>query len=37
MAVTPETRSWEQLFAERTRGDVGDGIAFVLGFLGRPT
>ena len=36
MAVTPETRSWEQLFAERTRGDVGDGIAFVLGFLGRP-
>ena len=36
MAVTPETRRWEQLFAERTRGDVGDGIAFVLGFLGRP-
>src|SRR3954471_58094 len=36
MAVTPETRSWEQLFAARTRGDVGDGIAFVLGFLGRP-
>src|SRR4051794_29798024 len=36
MAVTPETRSWEQAFAERTRGDVGDGIAFVLGFLGRP-
>src|SRR3954463_5444488 len=36
MAVTPETRSWEQLFAERTRGNVGDGIAFVLGFLGRP-
>src|SRR6478736_1091873 len=36
MAVTPETRSWEQLFAERTRGDVGGGIAFVLGFLGRP-
>src|SRR3954451_8446480 len=36
MAVTPETGRWEQLFAERTRGDVGDGIAFVLGFLGRP-
>src|SRR5581483_9862365 len=36
MAVTPEARRWEALFAERTRGDVGDGIAFVLGFLGRP-
>ena len=36
MAVTPETRPWEELFAERTRGDVGDGIAFVLSFLGRP-
>lgn len=36
MAVTPETRRWESLFAARTRSDVGDGIAFVLGFLGRP-
>jgi len=36
MAVTPETRRWEELFAARTRGDVGEGIAFVLGFLGRP-
>ena len=35
MAVTPETRNWEQLFAARTRGEVGEGIAFVLGFLGR--
>src|SRR5436190_16061653 len=35
MAVTPEVRNWEELFARRTRGDVGDGIAFVLGFLGR--
>ena len=35
MAITPEVRNWEQLFAERTRGDVGEGIAFVLGFLGR--
>src|SRR3954447_9971072 len=35
MAVTPEIRNWEELFARRTRGDVGDGIAFVLGFLGR--
>ena len=35
MAVTPETR-WEELFAARTRGDVGEGIASVLAFLGRP-
>src|SRR5437868_8462219 len=33
MAVTPDTRS---LFAERTRGEVGEGIASVLAFLGRP-
>jgi 2-aminoadipate transaminase len=33
MAVTPDLR---RLFAERTRGDVGDGIAAVLAFLGRP-
>jgi 2-aminoadipate transaminase len=31
-----ETSSWDRLFAERTRGDVGEGIAAVLGFLGRP-
>jgi 2-aminoadipate transaminase len=36
MAVTSDTGRWEALFAERTRGDVGEGIAFVLGFLGRP-
>ena len=35
MAVAPELRQWEALFAQRTRGDVGEGIAFVLGFLGR--
>jgi 2-aminoadipate transaminase len=35
MAVTSERGRWEGLFAERTRGDVGEGIAFVLGFLGR--
>src|SRR6478609_9276412 len=35
MAITPEIRHWEELFAQRTRGDVGEGIAFVLGFLGR--
>ena len=33
MAVTPETGRWDALFADRTRGDVGEGIAFVLGFL----
>jgi 2-aminoadipate transaminase len=36
MAVTPEVQSWERLFAARTRGDVGEGIAAVLAFLGRP-
>ncbi len=36
MAVTPETREWEALFAARTRGDVGEGIAEVLAFLGLP-
>lgn len=35
MAITPEVRNWEELFARRTRGNVGEGIAFVLGFLGR--
>ena len=34
MAVTPET-TWEQLFAVRTRGDVGGGIAAVLAILGQ--
>src|SRR3954470_6554926 len=33
MAVS--VTNWTDLFAERTRGEVGDGIAFVLGFLGR--
>jgi 2-aminoadipate transaminase len=36
MAVTPDARSWADLFAARTRGDVGDGIAAVLAFLGVP-
>jgi 2-aminoadipate transaminase len=34
MAVTPETPRWDRLFAARTRGEVGDGIAAVLGLLG---
>ena len=36
MAVTPEATRWERLFAARTQGDVGEGIAAVLAFLGRP-
>jgi 2-aminoadipate transaminase len=36
MAVTPETRSWDELFAARTRGNVGEGIAAILGLLGVP-
>jgi 2-aminoadipate transaminase len=35
MAVTPDTRRWDELFAARTRG-VGDGIAAILAFMGRP-
>jgi 2-aminoadipate transaminase len=34
--VTPEAGRWEALYANRTRGDVGDGIAGVLGLLGVP-
>ena len=36
MAVTPEQQQWEALFAARTRGDVGEGIASVLAMLGMP-
>ena len=36
MAVAGETSRWDPLLAKRTRGDVGEGIAAVLGFLGRP-
>ena len=35
MAVTPDTRRWDELFAARTRG-VGDGIAAILAFMGLP-
>jgi 2-aminoadipate transaminase len=34
MAVTSETSHWEQFFAARTRGDVGEGIAAILAFAG---
>src|SRR5258708_12185158 len=36
MAVTPDADRWEALYAARTRGDVGEGIAAVLGLLGMP-
>src|ERR1043166_6289081 len=36
MAVTAQSSRWEELFAARTRADVGDGIAHVLAFLGVP-
>jgi len=36
MAVTSESRRWDELFARRTRGDVGDGIAAVLASLAVP-
>jgi 2-aminoadipate transaminase len=36
VAVTPEAGRWEALYAARTRGDVGEGIAGVLAFLGVP-
>ena len=36
MAIASDSARWEALAAARTRGDVGDGIASVLAFLGRP-
>jgi 2-aminoadipate transaminase len=36
MAVARETPQWDRLFAARTRADVGEGIAQVLSYLGRP-
>ncbi|MBA3384163.1 MAG: PLP-dependent aminotransferase family protein, partial [Actinobacteria bacterium] len=36
MAVTPETRRWNDVFAARTGGDVGEGIAAILALLGLP-
>ena len=34
--MTPEADRWEALYAARTRGDVGEGIAAVLALLGVP-
>ena len=36
MAITPAASQWDALFASRTRGDVGEGIAAVLALLGVP-
>ena len=36
MTATPEVGRWDALVAERARGEVGDGIASVLAFLGIP-
>ena len=36
MTVTPTPRAWDELFAARTRGDVGEGIAEILGLLEVP-
>src|SRR4051794_17561900 len=36
MAVTPESRRGGGVFPGRTRNDAGDGIAVILGYVGRP-
>jgi 2-aminoadipate transaminase len=36
MALAYDPARWEALAAERTRGEVGDGIASVLALVGRP-
>jgi 2-aminoadipate transaminase len=36
MAVTPDARAWAEAFAQRTRNDAGDGIAVILGYVGKP-
>jgi 2-aminoadipate transaminase len=36
MAVTPETGRWDERFATRARGDVGEGIAAILSLLAVP-
>src|SRR5829696_3042861 len=36
MAVTPATRPWDEFFAVRTRGGVGEGIAEILALLAVP-
>jgi 2-aminoadipate transaminase len=36
MATASDVRHWHELFAERTRADVGEGIAAILSLLGLP-
>ena len=36
MAVTPVPRAWDELFATRTRGGVGEAIADILALLAVP-
>src|SRR2546427_3684662 len=36
MPLVRELPRWDRLFAARTRGDVGEGIAAILAFLGEP-
>jgi 2-aminoadipate transaminase len=36
VTTTPDVGRWDAVFAARTRGEVGDGIAMVLAFLGVP-
>src|SRR3954452_16830754 len=36
MAVTPEARSWSDLFAARTRADVGGELAAILALVASP-
>ena len=36
MTTAPEVRHWDELFAERTRADVGEAIAAILSLLGLP-
>jgi 2-aminoadipate transaminase len=36
LAVVQDARRWSELFAARTRAGTGDGIAAILGVLGRP-
>jgi 2-aminoadipate transaminase len=36
MAVTPAARNWDELFATRARGGVGEGIADILALLAVP-
>jgi 2-aminoadipate transaminase len=36
VATAPTTRRWDELYAARVGSDIGEGIAEILGLLGRP-